>query len=74
MASDPGTERAKDRLRRVGDALDVYAWVQERPWVSVLLAVGIGGLAARMPRSKLLTFLDLLLQLLPDQGSVRERE
>jgi len=49
-------------LKEVVTELEVASWVQERPFTTLLVAAAAGGLAARVPRNKLLTFLDVLAE------------
>ena len=50
------------RLREAGLELEVASWVQKSPFTTLAIAAAAGGVAARVPRNMLLTFLDVLAE------------
>jgi len=69
VAENLNTETAKSRLREVGQELEVASWVRERPFTTLLVAAVAGGVAARVPRNPLLTFLDVLMQVVLEDAT-----
>lgn len=63
MSESSGTEAAKERLKEVSTELEVMSWVRERPFTTLLVAAAAGGLFAQVPRNTLLTFLDVLAEM-----------
>jgi len=69
-----GTEAAKARLKAVGTELEVVSWVQKRPFTTLLVAAAAGGLAARVPRDRLLMFLDVLAEVVLSEYDTADKE
>ena len=69
MAESLDIENAKARLQEVGQEIEVASWVREWPFTTLVVAAVAGGVAARVPRNMLLTFIDVLMHVvLPEDA------